>query len=172
MTLKKILQGRFMAHPLHPALVHLPIGFWIGSLIFDAISATQGDPAAGNFFVNAGWWCMLLGCVLALPAAITGLAEFIDVPANTRVQRVALTHMTLNILVLGSYIVQLFIRDRALGFVPASLLTINLVTVVVLGISGYLGGKMVFEYGVGSHTPINPQIPPRVETPTPPRRVA
>ena len=38
MSLKGILQGKWLGHPLHPALVHLPTGLWPAALIFDLVS--------------------------------------------------------------------------------------------------------------------------------------
>ena len=34
--------GRWLGHPLHPALSDLPIGFWAGSMLLDLIN---GDPS-------------------------------------------------------------------------------------------------------------------------------
>ena len=34
--------GRWLGHPLHPALSDLPIGFWAGSMLLDL---TNGDPS-------------------------------------------------------------------------------------------------------------------------------
>ena len=38
--------GRWLGHPLHPALSDLPIGLWAGALILDLAG---GDPARGAF---------------------------------------------------------------------------------------------------------------------------
>ena len=40
--LKAFLQGKPFGHPLHPALVHFPIGFFILSLLLDMASYVWG----------------------------------------------------------------------------------------------------------------------------------
>jgi uncharacterized membrane protein len=158
MALKNVLQGGRLGHPLHPAFVHLPIGFWVGSLIFDVLSQAQSDPVYGNFFVIAAWYLVVFGVVAALPTALTGLAEFVDLPQSTRVQRIGLTHMILNVLVTVGYLIQIFVRDTGLVKTTGGILLFNLVLLVVLSYSGYLGGTMAFRYAVGGRRPDNPQI--------------
>src|SRR5580692_11463849 len=43
--------GRWLGHPLHPALSDLPIGLWAGALILDV---TDRDPARGRGLDAAG----------------------------------------------------------------------------------------------------------------------
>ena len=35
--IKEFLQGRAFNHPIHPMLVHLPVGLWVTSLILDIL---------------------------------------------------------------------------------------------------------------------------------------
>ena len=65
---KALLQGKWLGHPLHPALVHLPTGLFPAALLFDVIgrldcqtliSVTERDivpaqPARRDFLVRAG----------------------------------------------------------------------------------------------------------------------
>ena len=153
MGLKRVLQGRFMAHPLHPALVHVPIGLWFGSFIFDIIGRAQSDPNLGHALVIASYFTILLGVIAAVPTAITGLAEYVDVPRGTETKTIATTHMLLNVGVVVAYIVQLVIRDTTMPAVETGAFVLNIVQIVALSISGYLGGKMVFERRVGSRVP-------------------
>jgi uncharacterized membrane protein len=150
MKLKHFLQGRFMAHPLHPALVHIPVGLWIGAFVFDLASLVSDNPLVGNALVTSSYYCILLGVIMAVPAAATGLAEFVDIPRSTQARSIAFTHMTLNVLLLAGYIVQLTIRNLALPRVEMGVFAFNLVEFLFLGISGYLGGRMAYALRVGS----------------------
>jgi uncharacterized membrane protein len=154
---KQTIQGKGLAHPIHPALVHLPIGFWFASLIFDVLSKAQDNPVSGNLWVNAAWYLILFGVIAAVPAAISGLAEFVDLPQSTRVQRIALTHMILNVLIIVGYIVHLFIRDTSAVAVSNATLFFNIGLIGLLSYSGYLGGKLAYLYAVGTRTRENPQ---------------
>ena len=147
--LKDLLQGRFMNHPLHPLLVHLPIGLWVGSVIFDITFMANHNPTiAGTSF-----FCMLVGVIGAIIAAPAGLADYFTVPANTIPKRLATAHMLLNLAITGIYSINLFTRYRMLSGVPTEVtggqLFLSLLSIVLLGVSGYLGGLLVFEYGVG-----------------------
>jgi uncharacterized membrane protein len=147
--LKALLQGRFMKHPLHPILIHLPIGFWSASLAFDIIFLIGKNPA----FAIASFYSMGLGIFGALLAAAAGLAEYVDVPTDTRPRRYATLHMGLNLTVTFLYIVNLFSRASP-TFTASPTITwtqffLTLVSILILGISGYIGGMLVYQYGIG-----------------------
>jgi uncharacterized membrane protein len=134
-------------HPIHPMLVPIPIGLWIFSLVADLFVA--GGSA------NAAWPTVALytmggGIVGALLAAVPGLIDLVSLPAGPR--RTALIHMTINLTVVALYAINLWLRvgspEKAGGLVWLSILAIGL-----LVISGWLGGKMVYEYGVAVDTP-------------------
>ena len=56
-------------HPLHPAMVAVPIGAWIASLVFDVGSRVAGD---GEFLARGSRWLIALGVLGALAAAVFG----------------------------------------------------------------------------------------------------
>ncbi|HEX6471056.1 MAG TPA: DUF2231 domain-containing protein [Streptosporangiaceae bacterium] len=136
-------------HPLHPAMVALPIGAWAGSLVFDVASRVVHDP---GFLVQGSRWLIALGVLTALAAAMVGFLDLFAIPAGTRAHRVALLHMTLNIAVVVAYAANFLMRPSpppgtthgvATGYIVASA-----VTFAVLGISGFLGGELAYRYGV------------------------
>ena len=153
MKLIELLQGRFMSHPLHPALVHFPIGLWSASFIFDLLSVFQADPITANYFVVTSWYCLLLGVIGALPTAVTGIAEFMTIPRSTKAQVLALTHMALNVLLIATYIAQVSLRETGDPRVSLPMIVVNGIAFMVLGISGYIGGKLAYEYRIGSRVP-------------------
>src|SRR5438045_2019008 len=73
MSLLDLLQGKWLGHPLHPALVHLPTGLWTSAAVFDLIGVCRGGGRAA--FV-ASFACIAAGIVTALAAAPTGLADW------------------------------------------------------------------------------------------------
>src|SRR3954453_1908172 len=94
--------ARPYGHPLHPALVTLPIGAWAASLVFDVASHVVDDPA---FLVQGARWLIAIGVLTALGAAMIGFLDLFAIPPRTRAHRVALLHMTLNLAVVASYTV-------------------------------------------------------------------
>jgi uncharacterized membrane protein len=153
MTIKEFFQGRFLPHPLHPLLVHLPVGLWVGSFVFDIIGLATGDPVTARAMVLTSWYTILVGVIAAVPAAAAGLAELVDIPSNTEPFRLGLTHMTLNVLLLLGYVIQLVARSKGAPVVSTGIFVFNLLEIVVLLISGYLGGKLAYEYRIGSRAP-------------------
>jgi uncharacterized membrane protein len=150
--IKRILQGRFMDSPLHPMLVHLPVALWPLSLISDIAFFATDDA----FFPRASYYLIGAGILGALLAALAGIAELVDVPKHTQARRVGLTHGALNILIASLYILSFLGRGNyawgSSGTVTPAELTLNVISVGLLVVSGYLGSQLVFEHGVGLRT--------------------
>ncbi|MEU9500958.1 DUF2231 domain-containing protein [Streptomyces sp. NPDC048196] len=135
-------------HPFHPILVTVPIGAWVAGVVFDIASHLVHDPA---FLAQGAMWLIALGVVGALVAATVGFLDLFAIPPGTPAFRVGLLHMTLNLLVTAAYVGNFLWRHAGhgpAGSVGAGMLTLNAVSLVVLGVSGYLGGKLAYRYGV------------------------
>ncbi|MGW8975976.1 DUF2231 domain-containing protein [Streptomyces platensis] len=135
-------------HPFHPILVTVPIGAWVGSLVFDIASHLVRDP---DFLVRGARWLIALGVLGALAAALVGFLDLFAIPPGTRAFRVGLVHMTLNLLVTAAYAANFGWRDaghRPDAGVGGGMLALNAVSLAALGVSGYLGGKLAYRYGV------------------------
>jgi nitrite reductase/ring-hydroxylating ferredoxin subunit/uncharacterized membrane protein len=131
--------GRWVGHPLHPALSDLPIGLWAGVMVLDA---TDRDPAPGRG-IDAAGMLSAAGILAAGATALTGLSDW--AVSNDQDRRVGLLHGLLNTVALGLQGASLGTRlaghrgtARALG--AASL--------TVTAAAGYLGGHLVFTRGV------------------------
>ncbi|MGK5086373.1 DUF2231 domain-containing protein [Bdellovibrionota bacterium FG-2] len=146
---KETLQGRFMNHPLHPLFVHLPVGAWLASLICDAFSVLTDN----SLLASTSYYCILIGCVGALIAVIPGLADFVELPKDSVTRRIATAHMLLNVSVTILFFVNFFVRRSGAGgpplFVTIGDLAMTIICCALLGASGYLGGLLVYDYGVG-----------------------
>ncbi|HEV7192492.1 MAG TPA: DUF2231 domain-containing protein [Jatrophihabitantaceae bacterium] len=135
-------------HPTHPALVTIPIGAWTASLIFDIASHIAGNPA---FLARGSVWLIAIGVVGALLAAIAGFLDLLAIPVRSAPFRIALIHMTLNVAVVLAYVGNFAWREAnhdTLRAVPAGPLVLSVISLGVLGASGYLGGMLAYRYGV------------------------
>jgi uncharacterized membrane protein len=160
MALKDFLEGKSLRHPLHPMLVHFPIGFFVLSFILDIASFVCTN--APNL-VLASFYAMSLGVVTALLAAIPGLADYSDIRRDHAAKRTATAHMILNLIVIALYVVNLAIRwsaDVDLR-VHVSAFALSLFGVTLLSISGYLGSKLVYDDGIGVGRHKRHMPPPR-----------
>lgn len=133
-------------HPLHPALVAVPIGAWIASFVFDLASHLVRDP---GFLAEGARWLIGLGVLGALAAATVGFLDLFAIPTGTRAFRTALVHMGLNLAVTAAYAIGFAIRGaHPVAPVPVGPLVLSGVALVALTVSGYLGGELAYRYGV------------------------
>ena len=146
MPIKDILQGKWLGHPLHPALVHVPTGLWPAALVFDLVSLASDDPIRAGA-MRVALWCLVVGILAALAAAPTGLADFWDIKSEKPAHKLGLWHLSLNIVVLLLMIASVIVRGR--GGAMSIAIILNAIGNAILFVSGYLGGRMVYEYGVG-----------------------
>src|SRR5947209_722202 len=93
--------------PVHPAVVAVPIGAWIASLVFDVGSHLVHD---GQFLAQGSRWLIGLGVLGALAAATVGFLDLFAIRTGTRAFRTALVHMSLNLAVTAGYAVGFVIR--------------------------------------------------------------
>ena len=129
-------------HPIHAMLVPLPIGLWIFALVADVVIHLGGGPA----WRTVAFYSIGGGVVGALLAAIPGLVDLVSMgPGPTR--RIGVWHMSLNLLAVAIFAVNFVMRWKTFDHSGRLLLTV--LGVVVIGISGWLGGEMVYVGGVG-----------------------
>lgn len=140
-----VLAGPY-GHPFHPMLVTVPIGAWVCSAVLDVASRLTDQSAA---LATGARWLIGIGVVSALVAAMIGFLDFFSIPPRTPAHRLAVAHLTLNLAVTVAFALDLVWRLGAGGTATAvGPLALSLVSLGVLGVSGALGGRLVFHYGV------------------------
>lgn len=135
-----------MSHPLHPALVHFPIATWSLATVGDLASPWWGEPAWR--FSGA---LIAVGLVTALAAMAAGFIELLKVDADHPASRDANRHMLLMMTTWCCYAASLFLRvhGATLGRPDALDLGLSATGFVVMCIAGRMGGKLVYEHGLG-----------------------
>jgi len=139
-------------HPIHPMLVPIAIGLWIFSLVGDLFHAGGSAQPA---WTTVAYYCMGGGIAGALLAAVPGLIDLLSLPEGPR--KTAIVHMTINLTVVALYAVNFWMRSGAPGD-PGRLIWLSVIAIGLLVVSGWLGGKLVYELGVAVDTE-PPQIP-------------
>jgi uncharacterized membrane protein/nitrite reductase/ring-hydroxylating ferredoxin subunit len=146
------LEGRPLGHPLHPMLVHLPIGLFVLSFLFDVASQIFAGEA---WLVPAAFYSLVLALAAAVLAALTGVADWADIRSDHPGKPVATTHMALNLVAVALFGVSAILRLGQLdaAATPILPLLLSLVGLGLLSYSGYLGGRLIYEDGiaVGRH---------------------
>ena len=130
-------------HPVHPMLVALPIGLWIFSLISDVIYLMKWG---GQVWSDVALYTMAGGMAGALLAAIPGFVDLLSMSRGA-VKRIGIWHMSINLIIVALYAMNLWLRTAGSpGATPPVWLSV--IAILLLGVSGWLGGEMVYVHGV------------------------
>jgi nitrite reductase/ring-hydroxylating ferredoxin subunit/uncharacterized membrane protein len=146
--IKDLLQGKPFKHPLHPFLVHFPVGLFLFSLVLDVASLIfPAEPT----LEPAAFYSMGFGVATALLAAVPGFVDYLDIRKDHPARAKAVHHMLLNLAAVGLYGLNLGLRysqadGQQVGWLP---FVLSCVGVGILSVSGYLGGTIVYADGVG-----------------------
>jgi len=138
-------KARIKGHPIHPILVSFPIAFFVGTLIMDIVSLSTGR----DDLQNISMFLEARGIIFGLLAAVPGFIDFLfTVPPNSSGKKRAATHGILNVAMVAIFSTAFLLRY----YESASLIWITLlegVGVILLMISGWLGGTLVFRNQIG-----------------------
>jgi uncharacterized membrane protein len=134
-----------LGHPVHPLLVPFPIVCFIGALLTDLAYWRTAEMMWSNF----SSWLLSAGVIVGWLAGIAGLIDFAG-DRLVRAQRPAWPHAIGNIvaLVLATLNVFVHTHDAWTSVVPWGL-TLSAVVVLILLVTGWLGGSLVYQHGVG-----------------------
>jgi uncharacterized membrane protein len=135
-------------HPIHPMLIPFPLALWATSFVVDVLFYFLRHPTLlviAKFMIAAG-------CLGAIAAAIAGIIDWLAIK-NGEVKRVANWHARLNVAALVVFAISLFLRMGTYSDLVGRRLIVpflfSLVGVILISISGWLGGELVFRYGIG-----------------------
>jgi uncharacterized membrane protein len=96
-------------------------------------------------------WLILLGVIGAALAAIFGLLDLLNLPHGTTAFNTGRIHAGLNSAALLIFLVCFFWRYRTADSweaAPLGPLILSILGLAVVGVSGFLGGKLAYRYGV------------------------
>lgn len=128
-------------HPIHPMLVVFPIGLWVASFVCDLIFLAVGTV----LWPVLAFYAMIGGTIGALLAAIPGAIDLFSI-TDRRTRRIGYVHMGINLSLAVLFIANIVWRIN----VPVGSngpIILSLVSILLLGVSGWLGGEMVYVRG-------------------------
>ena len=126
-------------HAQHVVLVHFPIALFITGVAFDWTARWTRRTA----LVDAGYYNFLIAAFSTLPVILTGLLAWRWQLEAQKLKGILLLHLLLggtsSVLIWSVW--WLHFRSRRKGqAVPGSLWVLEAVTVMVVGLTGHLGG--------------------------------
>ncbi|MCG7418005.1 DUF2231 domain-containing protein [Microbacterium sp. ACRRU] len=141
---RSIVAGPY-GHPFHPIAVTIPIGAWSSSLVFDLVGLAADEPAA---FAAGSRLLIAIGLVGAVAAAVLGLLDMSRIEKRTAAHRTALAHLVLNTTAIVLFTLGLVVRLLDAGRIPLVAFLLSLIAAAGLSVSGWLGGKLSYRWGV------------------------
>jgi uncharacterized membrane protein len=81
-------------------------------------------------------------------AAVFGLLDFSQLPAGTKVRRTAIWHLGFNSTALVLFLISAIVRAGDPDQPSVGGFILALIGILVVGVSGYLGGELAYHHGV------------------------
>lgn len=138
-ALHNLLDGKWIGVPLHPALTDVPVGGWTSAFVLDLVASVTGSESADRAADGA----LAVGIAGALPAAVTGAADWRDLIGEER--RIATAHALLNVGGLTLNVASLVQRARGNR---GSGRALSAAALAISGTAAHLGGVLSFGHGV------------------------
>jgi nitrite reductase/ring-hydroxylating ferredoxin subunit len=132
---KNLLHGTWLGHPVHPVVVHVPVGTWLSAGLLDLVPALR--PAATVLIGT--------GVVTAVPASLSGAADWSEQDAGVR--RLGALHALMNTAALGLYAGSLMARKRDRGTLG---LVLSYAGLGIATASAAVGGHMSYAQSSGA----------------------
>lgn len=139
-------RANIASHPIHPMLVSLPIGLWVGALVLSIVSVITAEP----LFAAAGFYAMLGGCIGAVTAAVPGVIDlFGTVPERSSARQRGYIHGSVNTFVLLVFIYAAWRQGSPIALPDKFTIVAEWIGVLAIGYSGWLGGTLVYRNQIG-----------------------
>ena len=157
-----------MSHPIHPLIVHFPIALLFTSVFFDLL----GIITEYKNLRQTGFWLLILGLIGGIVAAIFGFWVEEAVEASGVPELAVDRHETFAVITLIVFgillIIRWWIRNRWSVRDRVIYLSGAMVGLLLLSITGFYGGELVYRYGAGVTMPPSPPAGTSSGTSSPP----
>jgi len=134
-------------HPVHPPLTDATIGVYT----FATIAAVLSKLGIAEESAAKGWaLALVVGLILSGPTSITGLIDWLKISSGTPLKRTATSHLIAMVSATGFFLITALTgySDGMDGIVGSGSLILTLIAFGLLTLGGWLGGAIVFTYGM------------------------
>lgn len=139
-------QIAIFGHPIHAMSVAFPVALTFCTLGADVFYWWTGDP----FWARAGIWAAGTGFLFGMLAGFSGTAELLFV-SGIRARAAPWTHFIIAVTLLA--VLGANWGHRLYGYEAAVLpygILLSGLSVIMVGLTGWHGGKLVFDYRLGT----------------------
>jgi uncharacterized membrane protein len=135
--------------PFHSIVVHVPVAMWTFALVFDVLTRLH---IGGNAMVRLSFFSIAFGLAAALIAVPTGVLDWGGVKKDKPAWKIGLYHMATNLVVTILFAINLGVRLstwKTVEMVSPLAMLLSALGTLLLFVGAYLGGRMIYDYGVG-----------------------
>lgn len=134
-------------HPLHPPLTDATIGTYTFATIAGVLTKVG---IAESEAAQAWALALIVGLIVTVATALTGFADWLRIARGTPLWRTATAHMIAMLLATAFFLISIGAgySDGIDGALPDGAFILTLVGYFVLSVGGWLGGSVVFNYGM------------------------
>ena len=137
--------AQIAGHPLHPVVVPLPIGMFVGAFVADLAYARTRD----RFWARTAHAMAAAGVGTGLLAGALGATDLVG-RDRIRSRGSAWVHGLGNLAAVGLGVGSVLLRrDKHPDVVVPRGVAVSTAIVAILGVTGWLGGELVFRHRVG-----------------------
>ena len=146
---ERLRQLKVLGHPSHVALTHFPLALWTAGFIGDLFHFWRGD----LFWWDFARWNIALGLGIGCLTLLTGFYDFFFIPSNKPLAaEAAVRHMMVMLVAACFFATSLYFHW--VGAPPARSqeilgLVLSTLGALFLHLGGWLGGQLVYHYGIG-----------------------
>lgn len=134
-------------HPLHPPLTDATIGAYT----FATVAAVLSKVGIAESEAAHGWaLALIIGLVVSVATALTGFADWLQISRGTPLWRTATAHLLAMLLATAFFLIAIGAgySEGMDGVVTDGAFLLTLIGFFVLTLGGWLGGSVVFNYGM------------------------
>ena len=134
-------------HPIHPPLTDATIGIYTFATVASVLSKVGVAP---HTFAQAWWLALVVGLCVTVPTALTGLADWLLISRGSALWRTATLHLTAMVTATVFFaLAATFGHSCYIGReISVGPFLLTLAGFVLLTCGGWLGGSIVFRYGM------------------------
>lgn len=143
-------KASIMGHPVHPMLLPFPLALWVFSFIADVLYLLGvGDQYS---WLVVAKYTLAGGIIGGVLAAVPGIIDWLAIK-SPEIKKIANWHARLNVIALVIFALSLYLRTKygrslAGGSMNIPIL-LSAIGVLLISVSGWLGGSLAYEHGVG-----------------------
>lgn len=138
-------RARVFGHSLHQIVIVFPLGLFMTSVGFDALTVITGETR----WLATSYNIMVVGLIGGVVAVVAGYIDYLAIPAGTRAKTIGRVHGIGSVLVMLVFAASAVVRS-AHPLVPSVLsFALSATGAVLAGVAGWFGGELVTRMGIG-----------------------